>query len=285
MLARKEVNHKKSPVGISRVRHIPQRDGEPVDVPLEEAVAGDFVPDEQIEQNLVLNDGRDYLARMLQPDFDRHINRLILGDGEKSQNPVDLSDTSLARQIEDQDGNPAAIFQFSDSEIHTPGEDSKLPANSSTGYGSTGSVSINNNNETIVEDGSVDYIDLGVEPTDQVQLDVSPGPVTLQILEVVSSTKLRVHNPSEFTSASVNYRIDSPGTQILFSKKIGENEFPYSDFGPSTIIHEAGLLFDDGTLFNRVLYNPGDDDAGVLVQPSQVNNTEIAVRIEFLITM
>jgi hypothetical protein len=51
-----------------------------------------------------------------------------------------------------------------------------------------------------------------------------------------------------------------------------------------TVVHEAGLLFDDGALFNRVTFQQQDNGLGLVFQPTDIDGTRIDVQLDWLIT-
>jgi len=100
----------------------------------------------------------------------------------------------------------------------------------------------------------------------------------------VSSTELELHNPYGYTTAATPFRIESSGSQVLFSKLItASNHFPAIDYGPAVLVHEAAWLFNDGACWNRVLFSAGDDTQGVLIQPADVFGVEIGAQFELTV--
>jgi len=239
------------------------------------------------KQNLVVNQGRSNAARMLTQGFDRHISLLQLGDCVKSSNLPTLLDSGVAREIRKLDGTPQATFLIDQgAEVFLPAAARRYPLPESVMWGVSGAVTIDGNGVTTLTVGSLDFASMGIQWGDQVIFN-SPSlvPVALSVKRVLSPTELELHNPYGFTSANVTFRISSPGTQVLFSKLItASNHFPAADYGPFLIIHEASWLFNDGSAWNRVVFNHLDDASGVLIQPADAFGVEIGVRFELLVT-
>lgn len=277
-------------------------------VPLKDAISDETLeiiesknlkpPKDSITQgNLVVNSGRSVLAKMLGGNWvtqnldTPYINRITLGDGEKSGNLPNLSDTGLVSEITKTDGTVAGTFLLEDPhevspDITFPSETAKFPGAGT--YGGSAEVTINASGETILEDTSVDFINtIGAQLTDQVTLDNSvTNPSVLGIKEVRSTTELVLHNPTGITaSAGTQYSVQTPGTQMLVSKLIEGNSFAKSEYGAAVIVHEAGLLFNTDQLFNRVVYAPQSEEIGVLIQSDETNGVEISVRFEWLVTL
>ncbi len=253
-------------------------------------------PEKEIRQgNLVVNAGREVLAQSLggywetQSLVTPYINRITLGDGTKSGNLPNLSDTGLVNEIQKLNGTTAGTFLLNgpndvSPDITFPPSVQRYPG---SGFGGSGTVTINSSGETLLSDSGVDYINtIGVQLTDQVTLNnSSTNPLVLGVREVRSSTVLVLHNPSGFTGGPLQYKIGTPGTQMLVSKLIEGNQFLKADYGAAVLVHEAGLLFHNDTLFNRVVFAPNDEEVGVLLQSDETNGVEISVRFEWLITL
>lgn len=244
------------------------------------------------DDNLVLNDGRSKIAHFLGNDSSNYLNRLILGDGPKSGNLPTLQQSGLVSEIEDEDGNLGGKFLIDyDNEVFFPARTGRFPTDPDVDWGSAnGAISIGTDGHSYLEDNSVNFFDIGVQKHDQITIDNVPNnPLILQIRQVLTEHKIEVYNPNAYEtpagSDTIQYRIDTSGTQILISKLIRGNDFPVSEWGVATIIHEAGLLFNDGTLFNRVVFAPFDDNAGIILQPDTNTHDELSIRFEILITL
>jgi hypothetical protein len=275
--------------GRVRVVHQGVRDGQPV--PLQDAIsprarahllAQGIDPRALIEaNNLVVNVGRNKLARLLAGDSRAYINRLQLGDVlvgsvvSKSTFPADLSDTALVHEIRNLGGQPGATFDL-DEHVY-PGTVVKVSALVGTPAtlmaGSPGRLT----------DAGQDFIAAGVREEDTVTAYIGGEDYTLGIRRVLSATELELDNPGQ-VSGTVGYTIQTPGTQVLFRKLISGDNFPESGFGPATVVHEAGLLFSDSTLFNRVVFQPQDSTLGLLLQPTDDGGNRIDVQLDWLIT-
>lgn len=250
-------------------------------------------------QNLVVNTGRQHIARSLggywqtaDPiQVNPYINRLIVGTGNKSGNLPNLSDTGLVTELRKLDGTVSGTFALDgpwavSPEVLFPSLVWRGGAAPPDDWLSTGSVTINGDNETILEDATVNFLTLGVALTDQVTLDNSPtNPAVLGVREVRSSTQLVLHNPYGITSGAVAYRVGTPGTQVLVSKLIEGNDFPEAEWGSAVILKEAGLLLSNGVLFNRVVFAPSEEEAGLLLQSDEALGVEVSIRFEWLITI
>lgn len=243
------------------------------------------------DDNLVVNDGRSKIAHLLGGNEDTFINRIILGDGPKTGNLPTLQQSGLINEIEDVDGNKKGKYLIdSNTEVFYPARTGRFPTDPSVDWGSAdGSVSIDSDDHSYLEDTSVNFFDLGVQTQDQITLDTDPdNPLILQIRQVIDKNTIEVYNPNNYetpSSETIQYRIDTSGTQLLISKLMRGNNFPESDFGVATIIHEAGLLFADGTLFNRVVFAAFDENAGLILQPDTSAHDELSIRFEILITL
>lgn len=239
--------------------------------------------------NLVLRVGRSHLASMLMPDFSRHIAFLQLGDCLKSANLPHLNDAGVVQEITKLDGTLGGTFAIDPvTEMFKPESARRLPIDPLLEWGSSGVISINGSGQTILTDAGVDFTTLNIQFTDIVVVNTpTVTPTMLQIKQVISATELELHNPYGYTSGggAVQYRIETPGTQLLISKRIiAATHMPKATYGSSVIIHEASLLFNDGVAFNRVLFAPDNDDQGVLIKEADAFGVALSPRFECLIT-
>jgi hypothetical protein len=255
-----------------------------------------------VNGNLVVNTGRARLASLLAkhktgavyPTEKTYIDRLILGDCavnlvvDKSNNLPDLADTGLVHELTNTANVASGKFSFD----HTPDNDVLFPQAAprhplTTGWSATLADITYSGGKYYLTDTSQDFSggDIGVQLTDQITVNTATDTnVTVGVKEVVSTTQLEIHNPNGYLGISLEYRIDTPGTQVLFSKLVRGNSFPQADWGSGLLVHEAGLLFNDGLLFNRVVFKPDNDELGLVLQSDEANGTEISVRFEWLIT-
>jgi len=236
----------------------------------------------KIFKNLVVNTGRSKLAMAIrQHSAPFYIDRIQLGDClvdgqvKKTSFPPDLSDTSLVHEIRTLGGQPGGTFDLdSDS---SPDQVNKVEASTGTpGVLTAGTTSL-------LTDDNVNFLTAGVDVNDTVTVILNGEDYTMGVNTVVSSTQLEVANPSQLAGA-VGYTVQTPGTQALFKKRIDGDNFPAATYGTETTIHEAGLLFTDGTLFNRVTFQQNDNDQGLLVQPTDVDGKKIDIQLDWLIT-
>lgn len=284
MLKRERVR----PHGQVTVRHVTTRNGRVV--PVEQVLTPRLlaalrlkgVRPESIGKNLVVNTGRAMLARLIRGVSSAHIDRVQLGDCvidgvvRKSEYPPDLSDTRLVHELRTLTDQPGGTFDLDSSS--SPDEVVKVDASIGTpGTLTAGSVSL------LTDVTGADYVDAGVNERDTVTVVINGEDYTLGVISVQSSTELVVANPSQLAGA-VGYTVQTPGTQALFRKLINGDNFPVGDYGPATVVHEAGLLFDDDTLFNRITFQPNDDDLGLVLQPTDIDGTRIDVQLDWLIT-
>lgn len=238
---------------------------------------------EVIKQNLVVNMGRDAMVRQLAGDGTRiWINRIQLGDAKvsgvvsKDQFPPDLSDNRLLNEIRTLLGAPGATFEldgYTFPSLVTKLEPAGLPGTLTAGVTS------------VFTDGSNDFLAAGVTDADKVTVYIGGEDYTLAIRSVVGPTQLEVENPSQLSAAGIAYKITTPGGQVLFRKLVSGNNFPESTYGPLTIAHEAGLLFTDGSLFNRVIFAPGNPDVGLVFQPRDIDGVTLSAQLDWLITI
>jgi hypothetical protein len=287
------------PRGYFSATHVYKRNG--VEIPRSEALTSkqmSFVQDIK-RQNLVVNTGRQHIARSLggywqtadPVQINPYINRLIVGTGNKAGNLPNLSDTGLVTELRKLDGTVSGTFLLDGPwsvtpEVTFPSLVWRGGAEPPNDWLSSGAITINVDNETILTDATVNFLTLGVALTDQVTLDNSPtNPAVLGVREIRSATELVLHNPYGITSADVAYRIGTPGTQVLVSKLIEGNDFPQDDWGSAIILKEAGLLLSNSVLFNRVVFAPSDEEAGLLLQSDEALGVEVSIRFEWLITI
>lgn len=269
------------------IRHVASRHGRPV--PMAQALSPRLQSELQarglnpslVFKNLVVNVGRGRLARLLGGGSNAFIDRVQLGDCRvsgvvrKDLYPADLSDVTLVHEIRDLVGNPGATFDLDG----TSYPDEVVKSDASIGTPGTllaGVVS------TLTDTGA-DFIADGVNDSDTVTVFIGGENYTLGVRTVVSGTQLELDNPSS-VSGAVGYTVQTPGTQVLFSKLINGDNFPEGRFGAVTIVHEAGLIFSDGALFNRVVFQQSDNSLGLVLQPTDIDGTRIDVQLDWLIT-
>jgi hypothetical protein len=277
------VKEKERTQGRVHIRHVITRDGRPAELTprVIERLKARGVKVESITNNLVVNVGRFCLAQLLGGAKSTYINRVQLGDTvvsgsvAKSDYPADLSDTTLVREIRTLGGDPGATFDLDSTSY--PGAVTKIDATTGTpGTLTAGIVSL-------LTDAGQDFVAAGVTTRDTVTVTLGGEDYTLGVKAVNSTTEIEVENPGLVTGA-VGYTVETPGTQVLFSKVISGDNFPEAQYGPETIVHEAGLLFTDGALFNRVVFAPEDDSIGLILQPTDIDGTRIDVQLDWLIT-
>lgn len=259
----------------------------------------DVKPCDIAKYNLVVNSGRENMARTLGGSFQTttpaqvapYINRITLGEGVKQGNLPSLSDTGLVQEIRKIGGTPSGTFLLNgpnevSPDITFPAAVQRWPL-SGDFTGANGTISIDGDGKTYLDDSTVQFAStVNVELTDQVTVNnSSTNPLVLGIKRVVSETRLELHNPYSFTGSSLEYRISTPGTQMFVSKLIEGNDFPNADWGEGVLISEAGLLYNNSELFNRVIYYPEDEERGILLQSDESTGVEVSVRFEWLITL
>lgn len=303
-----QFKEKVTPKGVCTVTHVCKtKNG--LELPLSVAMSDETkdlfrekgwkVPEKEVvKNNLVVNTGRAFLAKALGGSWENgspsqvtpYVNRITMGTGTKSGNLPNLSDTGLVQELQKLSGTVAGTFLLEgpneiSPDIVFPPAVERFPIGG--GFSGVGTITINVAGETLLTDVTVDFINtIGVQLTDQVTIDNDPtNPLVLGVREVRSATVLVLHNPTGYTGASLAYAIATPGTQMLVSKLIEGNDFAQADYGVAVLIHEAGLLLNNGTLFNRVVYYPDDEGIGLLLQSDETNGVEISLRIEWLITM
>jgi hypothetical protein len=271
------------PSGRLRVTHVASRHGQPIsarDTSAAAALRSAGVDLDKVFKNLIVNVGRGRLARLLGGASQSSINRIQLGDVlvsglvRKDLYPADLSDVSLVHEIRNLSGNPGATFDL-DSTTY-PDEIVKVNSLGITGTLVAGAVSL-------LTDVGQDFVAAGVSDSDTVTVVISGESYTLGVRNVVNGTQLELDNPAQL-AAAVAYTVQTPGTQVLFSKLVNGDNFPVGEFGPVTIVHEAGLLFSDGALFNRTTFQQQDNSLGIIFQPTDIDGTRIDVQFDWLIT-
>lgn len=234
------------------------------------------------EKNLVVDIGRAQLAKLLRGRSSVYVDRIQLGDCRvggvvrKTDFPADRSDTHLVHEIRDISGAPGATFDLdSDS---SPDEIVKVDQSVGTpGTLTTGNPSL------LTDVSGVDFLAEGVDVKDTVTVMLNGQDYTLGILAVISATQIEVYNPGNLAGA-VGYRVHTPGTQALFQKLVSGDNFPADRFGPRTIVHEAALMFSDGSIFNRITFVPNDNSLGLTLQPTDIDGTRIDVQFDWTIT-
>jgi hypothetical protein len=275
------------PLGRVTARHVASRNG--IVMPVSEALSPKLESElrargmrpEALFNNLVVNFGRGRLARMLGGASTTYINRIQLGDClvsgvvRKDLYPADLSDVALVHEIRTISGNPGATFDLDS----TTYPDEIVKVNRDVG---TPGVLLAGLTSTLTDSGA-DFLAAGVTDIDTVTVYIGGESYTLGVSRVVSATQLEVENPNQL-AAAVNYTVQTPGTQVLFHKLVNGDNFPTALFGPVTVVHEAGLLFDDGALFNRVTFQQQDNGLGLVFQPTDIDGTRIDVQLDWLIT-
>lgn len=250
----------------------------------------------QVKSNLVVNSGRKKLARILGGAASGHfVDRLVLGDLDgksKSEYYPNLSDTGLEGHLTDLNGNVLGPIDLDpDTERLYPEALARYPTDPQVQWGGTASVEVDGNGNTILEDTSLDsstnFETLGVQVFDQVTLNSNTlNPLVLGIRKIPTTDTLELHNPRQYqtpTGQEVQYRVDRPETMLLVSKLIRGNDFDSASWGPLTMVHEAGLLFNSDDLFNRVVFAPTQDNAGMLLQPDSISGAELSLRFEWVV--
>jgi hypothetical protein len=210
------------------------------------------------------------LAQLLRGRTSAAIDRVAVGDCvisgvvRKDTHPPDLSDSALVHTLGvfdvDEDTSPDEVIKVS-ALVGTPG---------TLSAGVTSKLT----------DSGADFVSAGINGEDTVTVFIGSEDYTLGIRQVLSATELQVDNPASLAGA-VGYKVQTPGTQALFRKLISGDNFPSA---PVTVLHEAGLLFSDGTLFNRVVFQPDNPTLGLVLQPTDADGTRIDVQLDWLIT-
>lgn len=276
------------------------------DVPLEEALSdatkayldekGVKVSPVMHDQNLVVNMGREALARLIGGDIDDFINRIILGDlgnnVTKDEAKPQLTDNELYHVIRTLDDSPAGTFLLNSDHLMYPSATSRYPSDPNVDWAPTNATVDITGGESILTDPNLTSSDnfetMGVQMTDQVTLDTDTAyPLVVGIKSVKSENELVLHNPREYETPSgdqVRYSIATPGTQLLISRRIPGNNFDVDTWGPAVLVKEAGLLTNSDRLFNRVIFSPHNDDYGSILQSDEMNGVELSIRFEWLLT-
>jgi hypothetical protein len=244
--------------------------------------SGVEVQDQIKKSNLVVNMGRDTLARQLGGEGSRAwISRVQLGDTKvsgvvsKDLFPPDLSDNRLVHEIRTLLGAPGATFELDPTTypaVVIKTQPAGLPGTLTAGVTST------------FTDATADFVAAGITDKDKVTVFIGGEDFALAVRAVLSTTQLEVENPSLLSGAGLAYKVTTPGGQVLFRKRVDGNNFPESLFGPLTIAHEAGLLFNDGSLFNRVIFAPGSPTVGLAFSPRNVDGITLSAQLDWLIT-
>jgi len=234
------------------------------------------------KQNLVVAVGRDGLARMLAGSGNRiWIDRVQLGDAKiggivsKDTYPPDLSDNALVNEIRTIGGAPGGTFALDGYTF--PSQVTKVQPAGVPATLTSGTVSI-------LTDLTSNFLTDGVNDDDVVTTFIGGEDYVLAVRDVISATQLEVENPGQLSAAGIGYKVTTPGGQVLFSKLVSGNNFPEASYGPITVAHEAGLLYTDGTLFNRVIFAPGSPNVGLLFQPADIDGITLSVQLDWLIT-
>ncbi len=235
------------------------------------------------KNNLVVSTGRSAMVHELAGDGTRRwIDRVQLGDAKvanvvvKDTFPPDLSDTGLIHEIRTLSGAPGGTFALDGYEF--PAEVDKVAPPGLPGTLAAGVVSV-------FTDPGADFINDGITDADQLVVFIDGEDFRLGIRSVIGATQLEVDNPSQLAAAGIAYRVQTPGGQVLFRKLVSGNNFPESNFGPLTVAHEAGLMFTDGSLFNRVIFAPGNPNVGLTFQPRDVDGITLSAQLDWLITI
>jgi len=247
------------------------------------------------DHNLVVNGGREALAKLLGGEINDEINRLVLGDlgsgVTKSEAKPQLTDQSLYHVIRTLNDAPQGTFLLdSDTDFTYPQAAARYPSDPDVDWAPTTCTVEITGAETVLTDPNLsgdDFSTLGVQLTDQVTLDTNTAnPLVVGIKEVRSANELVLHNPRQYetpTATEVRYSVDAPGTQLLISRLVTGDSFDEDTWGPAVMVKEAGLLTNNDRLFNRVIFAPSNDDYGMLLQPSSQGN-ELSIRFEWLLT-
>lgn len=240
------------------------------------------------KNNLVVSQGRKKIAELIggrnqlgeEGHSANYINRLILGVGDKEGNtPHLMNDQSTFEQIQKIDSTPMGIFQIEKADIFYPDSSGKIPEGLDSGWSDTTGILDASGTFT---DNNADFST--IEILDHLTLNIS-NTTRLVVTDVISDTELAVYNPGGLAVES-SYRIDTPGTQVIFSKLIEGNLFHPDEFGPSVLVTEAGLLFNDSSLFNRVIFGDPTTDNGIVLQSDEsLGSQELSYIFEFTITL
>lgn len=305
-------------IGICRAKIIVTKNGKKISV---SDLGEDFIKsiqeklnyrppsEEYVQGNLVVNTGRSKLARLLgmrktvtndgYPVEASYIDRIQLGDcfeggvNVKAQNLPSLADTGLVREIQNDSGiSYGKFFLDPDEDILFPEAIARYPLN--TTFPEMAPTQGDLSADGTFVDSDVNFTSVGTDPLGVIKIDQVTfesiqlnNPIILGVKEVVDENTLMLHNPSGFSGNNLSYRIDVPGTQVLFTKYVDGNNFSTDNGFPSpgaVVVHEAGLLFNDETLFNRVVFRPDDLEIGIILMAEQANGVKISVRFEWLVS-
>jgi len=233
-----------------------------------------------VKSNLVTNVGRSYTAHRIGGDSNAYIDRVAIGNTivngvvTKSSNPPDLDDTALIHQLRNINGQLTGSFEL-DSHSYPSSIEKYNPI-------SQGTLIAGINTFT---DDSASFLGTGlVNRRDILKVKINNIWHGLGIVSVDSGVQLTVDNPYDLAGTSLEYNIYTPGTQVLFRKLLDGNDFPVGEYGPVTVIHEAGLLTTESELFNRVVFIENDDTIGMILSPTDLVGTTISLQLDFLIT-
>jgi len=255
------------------------------------------VKDVMHDGNLVVNTGRETLARLIGGDISDFINRIVLGDlgngVSKQDAKPQLTDNELYHVLRTLNDAPQGTFLLKpDDHFYYPSRTGRYPSDLDVDWAPTKATVSKVNGEYVLEDphltGSTHFNSLGVQMTDQVTLDTNTvHPLVVGVKSVKSDTEIVLHNPRGYETPGgdeIRYSIATPGTQLLVSRIIKGNNFDVDTWGPATLVKEAGLLTNNDRLFNRVIFAPHSDDYGMLLQSDEINNKELSIRFEWLLT-
>ena len=231
--------------------------------------------------NLVVKTGRAGLSRLLGLPNQAIVNQVQIGDCriggvvKKAENPPDLSDTTLINEIRTLGGQPGATFDLDS--VTFPDTVVKLAPAGSPGVLIAGATST-------FTDVTADFVAASVDDKDTVTVIIDGEDFELGIDSVVSPTQLEVRNPFQLASGAVSYTIQSPGTQVRFTKRILGDSFPAADYGDPVVAHEAGLLFSSGVLFNRITIISDNNAVGLPLRPESIDGVSVDIFFEWTIT-
>jgi hypothetical protein len=213
------------------------------------------------------------------------VNRIVLGNGPKIA--PHLGDTWMAQELSNLSGLINGTFAIDENEKFYPERIGRLPQGQNANWGSASGSIFVENEMTILEDVANNFYNIGVQSTDQVTINSLFGPLIFSVRQVLSRNRLELTNPHGYQSPTgevIQYRIDTSGTQFMVSKLFRGNDFPTTTWGAAVLITEAGLLLSNGLLFNRVVFAPHLENAGLILQPATQAGSELSVRFEAVIT-
>jgi hypothetical protein len=231
--------------------------------------------------NLVVKTGRSGLSKLLGLPNQALVNKVQIGDCriggvvKKVENPPDLSDTTLVNEIRTLGGQPGATFDVDS--VTFPDTLTKLAPAGSPGVLVAGATST-------FTDATADFVAAAVDDKDTVTVIIDGEDFELGIDAVVSPTQLEVRNPFQLASGAVAYTIQTPGTQVRFTKRILGDSFPEADYGNPVLAHEAGLLFSNGALFNRITIISDNNAVGLPLRPESIDGVSVDIFFEWTIT-